>query len=246
MVAVGARRERSEVVGEVRAAVGIERLDSAAARYHLGMSDDERRQGGATTPDLSRPVATSEDSEYSLSIEEALARYEAAGLPRTPRSIQRYSAKGDLDAHRVETPFGEKFLITPASVDRHIAYIMEVRPVATGRDLSRQVAASVAPETIGAKVSEAAATSGDEPRPAATMEPVSLPVAATDDRYVALLEQENEFLRGEVAVKNEQIRELGERVRETNLLTAGLQKLLMPLLGGGSARHDEPARTHDG
>lgn len=31
--------------------------------------------------------------------------------------------KGDLDAHRVETPFGEKFLITAASVDRHIAYI---------------------------------------------------------------------------------------------------------------------------
>jgi hypothetical protein len=84
------------------------------------MSDDNQRQEGATSPDLSRPAATSGDSEYSLSIEEALALYEAAGLGRTTRSIQRYCAKGDLDAHRVETPFGEKFLITPASVERHI------------------------------------------------------------------------------------------------------------------------------
>jgi hypothetical protein len=87
------------------------------------MSDDNPRQEGATTPDLPRQPATSDDSEYSLSIEEALARYEVAGLPRTTRSIQRYCAKGDIDAHRIETPCGEKFLITPASVDRHIAYI---------------------------------------------------------------------------------------------------------------------------
>jgi hypothetical protein len=101
-----------------------------------GMSNDNQRQEGATSPDLSRQAATSGNSEYSLSIEEALALYEAAGLGRTTRSIQRYCAKGDLDAHRVETPFGEKFLITPASVERHIAYIMEVRPVVVGRGLS--------------------------------------------------------------------------------------------------------------
>jgi len=209
------------------------------------MSDDERRHEGATTPDLSRQVATSDDSEYSLSIEDALARYEAAGLPRTTRSIQRYCAKGDLDAHRIETPFGEKFLITPASVDRHIAYIMEVRPVATSRDLSRQVAAPVARENVAEAPDGAAATSDDEQRRAATAEPVSPPVAATDDRYIALLERENEFLRGQVAVKDEQIKELGERVRETNLLTAGLQKLLTPLLGrGGSAPFEERVHTY--
>src|SRR5258708_19879252 len=101
------------------------------------MSDDNRRQEAATTPDLPRHAATSDDSEYSLSIEEALTRYEAAGLPRTTRSIQRYCAKGDLDAHRVETPFGWKFLITSPSVDRHIAYINQVRLVATSPHLPR-------------------------------------------------------------------------------------------------------------
>jgi hypothetical protein len=62
----------------------IERFEDqlAAAKgniRHVNMwSDDNRRQ----------EATTSDDSDYSLSIEEALARYEAAGVPRTPRSIQ--------------------------------------------------------------------------------------------------------------------------------------------------------------
>src|SRR5918911_3853298 len=105
-----------------------------------------------------RQAATSGDTDYSLSIDEALARYEAAGLPRTTRSVQRYCAKGDLDCHRVETPFGLKFLITPASVDRHIAYIKEVRLVATGRGLPRQVATEVAGENNEEERRQEAAT----------------------------------------------------------------------------------------
>src|SRR5438067_4278373 len=112
----------------------------------------------AMTDDLSRPAATIPDSEYTLTIDEAALRYESAGHPRTPRSIQRYCAKGHLDYRRLETAFGEKFLISPASVAKHIAYIEEVRPVATGRDLSRQVAAPVAGENKEIKEQEVAAT----------------------------------------------------------------------------------------
>src|SRR6266404_5491442 len=32
----------------------------------------------------------------------------------------RYCAKGDLDSRRMETPFGERYMITPTSVARHI------------------------------------------------------------------------------------------------------------------------------
>jgi hypothetical protein len=91
------------------------------------------------TDDLSRPVATTPDSEFTLTIDDALERYARAGLPRTPRSVQRYCAKGHLDCRRIETQFGEKYLISPASVDKHIAYIEEVRPVATCRDMSRHL-----------------------------------------------------------------------------------------------------------
>jgi hypothetical protein len=38
------------------------------------------------------------------------------------------------------------------------------------------------------------------------------------------------FLRSEVSVKNDQIKDLTERARETNHLIAGLQKMLTPLL----------------
>src|ERR1700694_6271326 len=95
------------------------------------MENQEPRQA-ATGSDVSRQVATTPDSEFTLSIDEALQRYTDAGLPRTPRSIQRYCALGHLEARRIDTQFGEKWLITPASVDRHIAYIREVTPP-TGR-----------------------------------------------------------------------------------------------------------------
>ncbi len=170
------------------------------------------------TDDLSRPVATSPDSEFTLTIDEALERYARAGLPRTPRSIQRYCAKGHLDCRRIETAFGEKYLISPASVDKHIAYIEEVRPVATGRDTPRQVATTVAPEH-----------SHDEPRQEGPTSPdLSRPVAT---QYVERLEGENEFLRKQIGVKDDQIKDLTERARETNHLIAGLQKMLTPLLG---------------
>src|ERR1700730_14764045 len=90
--------------------------------------------------DMSRQVATSADSDFTLSIDEALEQYARAGLPRTPRSVQRYCAKGHLDCRRIETSFGEKYLISPAAVDKPIAYLQEVRPAATGRDMSRHVA----------------------------------------------------------------------------------------------------------
>ena len=128
------------------------------------------------TDDLSRLVATSDDSDFTLTIDEALERYARAGLPRTPRSIQRYCAKGHLQCRLIETEFGEKYLIAPASVDKHIAYIEEVRQAATSpdlsrhaatsRDMSRQVATPVVPEEEGAR--RAATRGSDKPRPVAT------------------------------------------------------------------------------
>jgi hypothetical protein len=138
----------------------------------------------------------------TLSIEDALALYAAAGIPRTPRSIQRYCAKQHLSSRRIETEFGEKYLITRASVEKHIAYIKEVTP-ATSRDVPRHVATS--PDL---------------------------------SRYVARLEGDIDFLRGQMDVKDNQIKEMTERARETNVLIAGLQKMLTPLLGNPKERRD--------
>jgi hypothetical protein len=46
----------------------------------------------SSTHDNHRPAATSSDSDFTLTIDDALALYAEAGIPRTPRSIQRYCA----------------------------------------------------------------------------------------------------------------------------------------------------------
>ena len=105
------------------------------------------------------------------------------------------------------------------------------RPVATCRDKSRQLSS---PEESHDEPRQEAATSPDLSRPVAT-------------EYVEQLEKrlgekdgEIEFLRTEVAVKNDQIKDLTERARETNHLIAGLQKMLTPLLGRGEELHTNP------
>ena len=179
------------------------------------------------TDDLSRQVATTPDTEFSLTIDEALERYACAGLPRTPRSVQRYCAKGHLDCRRIETPFGEKYLISPSSVDKHIAYIEEVRPVATSRDLSRQVATTVAAERSHDELRQRGMTSRDLSRQVAT----DADYAGQLEKRISEKDGEITFLRGELTIKNDQIKDLTERARETNHLIAGLQKMLTPLLG---------------
>jgi hypothetical protein len=180
------------------------------------------------TDDPSRQVATSPDSDFVLTIDQALERYARAGLPRTPRSIQRYCAKGHLDCRRIETTFGEKYLISPASIDKHIAYIEEVRPVAISRDTPRQVATDVAPREGHSEPRHILQTTTDLSRQVAP-------------QYIVRLESENEFLRQQIGVKDEQIKDLTERARETNHLIAGLQRMLTPLLGRSEHTDDNDA-----
>jgi hypothetical protein len=188
------------------------------------------------TDDQSRPVATTPDSDFTLTIEDAVERYAHAGLPRTPRSIQRYCAKGHLECRRIETAFGEKYLIAPASVDKHIAYIEEVRPVATSRDVPRQDATTVAPAQSHDERPKQPTTTLDTPRPVDT--------AYVEQLQKRLDEKDGEivFLRSEVAVKNVQIKDLTERARETNHLIAGLQKMLTPLLGRSTDAPSDPTQ----
>ena len=94
----------------------------------------------ATRRDLSRQDATATDTDFSLSLEEVAERYARAGHARTLRSLQRYCASGHLDARKIATTTGDKYLVTPQSVARHIAQIKECRSTRSRRDISRHVA----------------------------------------------------------------------------------------------------------
>lgn len=107
---------------------------------------EEMTRPVATSRDV-HPPATSSDTDYTLSIEQAVERYAAAGHPRTTRSIQRYCASGHLDCVKETTTLGDKYFISAQSVARHIAQIEELISLdtrSTGRDVSRQDATSVA------------------------------------------------------------------------------------------------------
>lgn len=215
---------------------------------------------GDVTPDKPRQATTTPD-QYSLSIDEALLRYEHAGHPRTSRSIQRYCKLGELDCLRQETSFGVQYRITPESVARHIAQIAELAS-ATGRDLSRQDATrrDLSRQAATTEISDISAesvppTGGDTPQAledvAATGADRSRPVATSGDTAVAEVEQEEDhryieqlekrldeknevigILKEQLATKDEQIKGQNERARETNFLIKGLQELVLRLQPG--------------
>ncbi len=183
--------------------------------------NDEQLRTDASSRDRSP------DHQYSLSIEQTAELYAKAGHPRTVRAIQKYCALSKLDCHKVETETGEKYLVAPYSVDRHIAYINEVRTVANSRDHSRTDATVRPLENKDKPTHEqprTTANSPEQPRTDAT-------VRAPEDRYVARLESENDFLREQLGTKDKTIEALLERDRETNHLIAGLQKMLTLLPG---------------
>jgi len=213
----------------------------------LGITDASRRCAALSsilmTNEQPRTDASSRDRspnhQYILSIEQTAELYAKAGYPRTIRAIQKYCALDKLDCHKVETETGEKYLVAPYSVERHITYINEVRTAPNSRDQSR-TDASVHPLKNKDQLAPLSSTNGPEqPRMVASVHP-------TEDRYVLLLENENVFLRGQIDVKDVQIRELTERNRETNVLVAGLQKMLSPLLGPQSHREPREHQDHAG
>ena len=128
----------------------------------------------------------SPEEQYSLSVEQTAELYAEAGHPRTIRAVQKYCALSKLDCHKVETPTGEKYLVAPYSVTRHIGYINEVRTVATSRDQTRTDASGRHLEIKAAPPPVPSAKGTEQSRTAAT-------VRGSDERYIAQLESENEF-----------------------------------------------------
>src|SRR6185436_2220356 len=121
----------------------------------------------ATGPDTSRPAATDADNDYTLSLEQASEFYAKAGHARTLRSLQRYCGNGHLDARKIQTTLGDKYLVTPQSVARHIAQIEELRAldkVATSRAFSRPVASDVVQEQCPMEPALPSVTGNDSQR----------------------------------------------------------------------------------
>jgi hypothetical protein len=147
-----------------------------------------------------------------------------------------------------QTTFGDKYLITPESVARHISQIEELAS-ATRRDLSRQDATPVAAPSEHIPQVDTTATTIDKSRQDAKGRDLSPQEQSaggtaseppTSARHVEQLEKRIEekddfivLLKGQLTAKDGQIRELSERYRETHTLLGAMQRMLAPLLGQG-------------
>jgi small-conductance mechanosensitive channel len=201
----------------------------------------------ATDPDASRPSATGGDDDFSLTIGAVSERYAKAGHPRTIRTLQRYCVSGHLDARKIATTLGDKYLVTPRSVARHIAQIDELSAldaVASDRDQSRLAAAPpVAQEPRQAAETPATPPDGAERQATTANSDLSRYVERLQ-REVEQAKDERDFLREQIDRKDRTIDSLIERDRETNILVRGLQEMLGPLLGPGR-REPPPAQAHN-
>lgn len=161
------------------------------------------------------------DKQFSMTVEEASARYAQLGHPRNPRSVRRFCQHGKLLCVETQTDhFTKAYLIDSTSIDRHVREIEET--------YSRS-----SPATSGL----------DRPGPA--NDRIDVERMPTSDRYVELLEKVNVAQAEEIKIKNEQIAALLERDHETNFLIRGLQTMLGPLLGAPVEKRDEPHRTQE-
>ena len=184
-------------------------------------------------PDQPGHVATTRDTIYSLTVEQAATLYARAGHPRTLRTVQRYCASGHLDCVKEATMLGDKYFVERGSVTRHLAQIEELISLdsrSSGRDEPRLVASrvgaqpsrddqrhhlptypTVSPPAGDGHRDDRSATEPDDTQrqPATPDNAASRPAATTDidtSRYVAQLEIEVERAQDDREFLREQIK----------------------------------------
>ena len=102
--------------------------------------------------DMARQVAPQRDeprqppsldpAHFTMTVDDASARFADAGLPRSVRSIQRYCQRGHLSCTTVDTEISEMYLIDPESVERRIQELQQIEFVTRASGVSRQSALS--------------------------------------------------------------------------------------------------------
>src|SRR5262250_2643468 len=100
---------------------------------------DELNNELNTGLDMSRQT---DPSKYTLTVEDASRLFSNGGVPRSPRTIDRYCKSGHLVCMKIETERNEKYLITQDSVTQRITELQQVATtghVQTEHDTSRHV-----------------------------------------------------------------------------------------------------------
>lgn len=188
-------------------------------------ADQDRPIPTASASDGHSPTSSDQDGDtdgrgrtvaehrHALTTNEALNRFEAAGLSRSQRSIERYCAHGKLDC--IKDPDEGRHYITEASVERLIKYLKEIearhmQPIAqTISDKIKQRNQEKESETNDQKNNEN--THANTTLRART-ERLQREVAFKD-MYIEKLEEEREKDKERLVDLGRQVGELGHELR---------------------------------
>lgn len=186
------------------------------------------------------PQPDADEVRHTLAIDEVERALVAAGVPRSRRQVVRYCETGMLDAVKVPGPSGPQWFVAPASLPKAIGDLRQWQAQRASRGAPQP--ALTRSETPGNPSIEAddAARHG-LPLPAVsearTMKE-TLETRSDTAGFVSQLEKRIEekddvivLLKGQLAAKDEQIKELSTRYRETHTLLGAMQRMLAPLLG---------------
>jgi hypothetical protein len=188
------------------------------------LGNDSNESDARTAPDMTGEDRRGQDMSGHVTVDMAMLVFLGEGLPRNKRSIRRYCERGDIECTKVDTENGQRYMLDEQSLMR---FIEQQKQIYT---------------TAGSERTEADSAEHDRPSPAVSA-PVQAPTPAPDDTVTFLKEQLKQK-DAQIEKKDEQIKAMLERDRETNVLIKELQGVVQSafhLLGSGRGEERDSA-----
>lgn len=179
------------------------------------------------------PQHDTDGLRHTMSLKEVESQLLAARVPRSHRHVVRLCMSGAFDAAKRPGGSGDEWFVASQSIPKVIGDLRAIEEARAKRSPPQHATSDhVVPEKSNNDSSDTAGHSAPQQAAAEAKNKEDGSVAEPDtSRYVALLERDNEFLRDQVAKKDEQITDLSKRFGETQTLLGAMQRMFAPLLG---------------
>ena len=214
------------------------RYQFSAGWYDVFMTDDHRH--GQT------PIDMGNGNAALMTLDVVAARFIAAGLPRSMRTLQRYCANGTLECVKEATDTGDTYFVVEQSIGTAIAALKQLhqakdrpRYAATERAVTDQDAQDQASQNDGDTDGHSLTAPADDTQGTRQRQPTS---GIDVSRHVAQLEarleekdEEIEFLREELIDRRGQIRDMKGIIDGQNQLLETIQSNVAPIFNALAA-----------
>jgi hypothetical protein len=175
-------------------------------------SDHDRQEPSLTGENRQRPsLSSGRREEHNLTSREAMQLFEALGVPRNQRSIERYCDEGKMDCFK--DPDERRYYISRASAERLIGHFKELK--ARHQRVIDPVGAAVPPDAMWPAEALPRPARDDAPAPAdpARMQDLEHKLAALE-REKKTLEEANFTLSYEKKASEQMVTMMREQIKE--------------------------------